>query len=438
MEVEIDIEKTDDSHPLDESGWTSKGGIVSSICLIVSISLGVGFTTLHTIGSKNGMLSLILAIVLGWVIIFSSNMMVSYASLSVNFRTFVEMTEMSGGGWVTTICNYFIIIVLIIGNAQSYLFETQFIASLAGYFGYDMISDSSIQVQCILILYVVGFCGSLIKSISSLRYIGIFSSISSLLLATVILLQAKPVHDSLRSQINTFHYDSQLFGQLILAVFSLSNQVSAVHVIKELRNPTKSRLFFVMKVSHIIVLVFVLGVAVAGYYTCGQVCPDTILNRRAPPGSTDRLFVALKLVFIPCFTLYTMIREYSIRQAIYFMVTGRDSNASYKNLEEKNVREPKTLTAKEFFIGLFSSWISLGLAVFCKSDILSFTKLAFGFVAPFTAVILPCMVMIRFYNQKKISLTVRCYFLIKAYMIFTSSLLFFCLATMWLSTLKII
>jgi hypothetical protein len=152
------------------------------------LTLGSGFLTLHTIGNRNGMITMIVVILIGWTVNLFCNMVVSDASLTVNFKTFVEMIEMTGNRFLSIVCNYMITVGLFIANAMNFIFMTQFIMSIGGYFEVDLKSQGITEAKVIFVIYVLNFCGSLIKQVSSLRLIGIL--LSCVLLSIVVVLVA--------------------------------------------------------------------------------------------------------------------------------------------------------------------------------------------------------------------------------------------------------
>ena len=114
--------------------------------------------------------------------------------------------------------------------------------------------------------------------------------------------------------------DKNIFSSYCLSLFSSVNQFSVVNVLSEYQRPTERRVDKLILRSPFIPLLIYMTVAVGGFFTCGDQCPEIIINRENRPNTTDYFMDVAKLALLVCLVVGIIIRNQSNKAGIFGII----------------------------------------------------------------------------------------------------------------------
>ncbi len=453
-------------------GPMGHGSYRSSILILASSMIGVGFLTLPEIGKHNGLYPMIAIIILSSFMSAFANWQLGLGFRVSRGRTLTKIiARVKGRG--SAIMNIFVLIIdLWVATGATYIFGAKFALSvidnlkLRASWGLE---EGQVMNYLIIALFVICFFGSLAKSFSAMRYFTFLASVINFLIVGLVFYQVSALRtyytEEEKAQYPLYELNNHVFGGFCLSLFSTNNQYSVVTVFSELKMPTRRRINKVVLWSPVIPLIIYVSISVGGFYTCGDKCPSIISNRLHPEGFNDTLMNIGKLSSILCLVVANIMRNQSNKNSLFEFVdqckkwreerelgreslnsafarpavdsyvqdnsTGsmNDSSADQSEEIEEGRRTSVTLLLEEvdeqpfyvhFFVQLFNCLVPTVTAVLAKDHLIEFMAGSIGFLAPVFMIIYPCLITIKLYQTRQIKLSRCMYYFVWAYLIFAT------------------
>lgn len=178
--------------------------------------------------------------------------------------------------------------------------------------------------------------------------------------------------------------------------------------------------------SPYIPLLIYMVVAIGGYLTCGDMCPEIIIRRDPAPDSKDLLMNSAKIMLLVCLVVGIIIRNQSNKAGLFGIleefkkisdednaVTGTDPNprVSYEQtldngsasasgkLSEEIQRASSQVLAERIdttptyiivLVQMINSIIPAAVAILAKDNLVTYVEAGSGFLAPVFLIIYPC------------------------------------------------
>lgn len=180
--------------------------------------------------------------------------------------------------------------------------------------------------------------------------------------------------------------------------------------------------------SPYIPLVIYFIVAIGGFYTCGDQCPEIIINRDPLPGSKDIAMNIAKLMLLVCLVVGIIIRNQSNKAGLFGIMEEfkkisneqdaqfalNDSNGPRMSYEtspinvsasasgklSEEIMRASSMVLKEkiektpvyamVFVQLINSLIPAVTAILVKDNLVTYVEAGSGFLAPVFLIIYPC------------------------------------------------
>lgn len=293
----------------------------SYLAMIAAMSTST-YLTLPVMGRDSGWISMEFFILLAMAMTAFGNWLLGRAFLVSKAKTFTELITQTSGREAGYLAIFALLSYVIITMSILYVFAAQFATSalkaldLRPSFLED---DRHCEMAIIFICFIITFLASLTDKISALRYVTFFTVGIAFTTVTIIAIQIPEVRDHYEKTKGKIHYpafrvDYHMFGSYLLAFLSVIDQFAVVNILAEFKNPTTERVDSLTVGGVVLPCILYLLIANAGFLSCGDKCPDLILER-VLPGSD--IFISLaKLCLIGSLLVGLIMRVHIIDSTV--------------------------------------------------------------------------------------------------------------------------
>ena len=252
----------------------------------------------------------------------------------------------------------------------------------------------------------------------------------------------------------------------LLALFASINQFAFINILAEMKQPTRARVDKLVLISPILPLILFIVIGVCGFISCGNVCPDIILNIDSSL-SSNAVMDNLKICLLFCLTIGVIIRNQTIKATL--LTLHRQFRESSQNkprsddseqvtneklIELYDLREPRIsqplmtdtiAPAQEtsepslnirLLLALLSSVPPAILAVLLKKNLLDFVVIGTGFLSPLFIFVFPCAVYLYLGSDKGSQVPLWELKAVKIYVVVATAATYVCLIINTIDTLS--
>ena len=425
-----------------------RGSLVTLTCSM----MGIGFLTLPVMGKTNGLVPMVFFILVASLVSGIANWQLGIGFRATKARSLTTMISSVNGKTSAIFCIFFLVLDIWVSVGALYIFGARFAISLLDSFNarpsWEKDTDT-LSNYVILGLFLLSFGGSLARNLSSLRYFTFVTSSITLLVGLLVVYQAPLVREyymkDLGAQFPLYVFDNRLFSAYCLSLFSTNNQYSVVSVMSEFYNPTERRVNKLVFWAAVIPIFIYLLVSIGGFLSCGDKCKQIIVNRMTPEGFKDLTMDGFKVLLLMCLVVGNVLRAQTNRTAILDLydqifqrrtdpIENPDPSSSIKGEKISENLNPSTLStgsenqpsSSEVAMGFYTLNLPLQLmnnllpaitAILVKDNLIKYVATCTGFLAPVFMIIYPCLISIKLYRSKRITMGKAKYSFIWTYLI---------------------
>ena len=234
-----------------------------------------------------------------------------------------------------------------------------------------------------------------LRRIRTLSYVGNFFS---LYLGLILILQA--MHQVLTrgvpGQFRLFAFNREILSAFATCLFSFTNQIAFVPIIKVLRNDTDYLHFATVLRSQYLGFLLYSNIGVSGYLLTGAAAPAFIVHKAGTPSRLESLFQYGCMGLLGSLSVTFCLKVYALRQIWMCM---------YDDLTRGTAPRKDVRRAAKVLISLVSGAAAVLISVKVRNDIMEFISLACSVLCPYIIFICPTLMALRLRNE--LNLTAR-------------------------------